>query len=553
MPSRRYWPKGLPLHLSVPQTSLYYNLEVSAARFPDKDAVIFYGNKISYRALRADVDRLAGFLQRRCGVKRGDRVFLCMPNSPQFIIAYYAILRADAMVATVSPLNQAAELAGYLADCGAAVAIVGQELFERIIPNLGNGLQHLVVAAYSDCLRTESGYNVPDFVKAPREPLAVPGVTLWNDALEADLAPGAHLAGPEDLCVLPYTSGTTGKPMGCVHRHRSVMTTAVAHNAWLGTVPDTVAFAVLPFFHVTGMQAGMNAPIHYGNTIVLMARWDPQVALQMVERHEITDWTNIASMVTHLLQTPTDRPYRLSSLARIGGGGATMPESVAVELRKLCGLTYLEGYGLTETIAHTLMNPPAQPKAQCLGIPIFDTDVRIVNTDTLQVLDRPGEEGEIVCRGPQVFEGYWQKLDATAEAFIEIEGKRFFRTGDIARFDDEGYFFLVDRRKRMINSGAHKVWPAKVETVMSANPDISEVCVIGMRDADRGEAVKALVVLKNNRRGQVTGADIIAWCKENMHPYDCPRAVEFRDSLPRSATGKVQWRLLQEEADAASG
>jgi len=542
-----FWPKGLSPHLSVPQTSVYYNLEVSATRFPEKDAVVFYDTRISYRALRQDVDRLAGFLQRQCGIGRGDRVLLYMQNSPQFIVAYYAILRADAVVVPVSPGSVTPELAGYIADSGAEVALVGQELFPQIQPHIGTtSLKNVIVAAYSDYTKTTDA-RVLDFVKEPRRALSGAGVTLWTDALAADLAPGEHRAGPDDVCVMPYTSGTTGKPKGCVHLHRSVMMTAATHNSWLGMWPDTVVLAVLPFFHVTGMQTGMNAPILCGNTIVLLARWHREIAAEMVERYRVSAWTNIATMVIDFLMNPKVGDYDLSSIACIGGGGAAMPEAIAKKLQDVCGLTYVEGYGLTETIAPTHMNPPARPKAQCLGIPIFDTDVRVIDPETLVELG-PNEVGEIVCRGPQVFQGYWQNPQATEEAFIDIDGKRFFRTGDLGRVDDEGYYFLVDRLKRMINAAGFKIWPAEVEATLYQNPDIQQVCVVRTQDEYRGEAAKAIVVLKPERRGQVTGEDIIKWCEGRMDKRKWPRTVEFRESLPMSPTGKVQWRVLQEES-----
>ena len=227
-----------------------------------------------------------------------------------------------------------------------------------------------------------------------------------------------------------------------------------------------------------------------------------------------------------------------------------MPEAIAQKLHDLCKLTYIEGYGLSETMAPTHINPVDRPKKQCLGIPIFDTDARVINPDTLQELP-VGEVGEIISHGPQVFQGYWKNPKASAEAFIEFDGKRFFRTGDLGRVDEEGYFYIVDRLKRMINASGFKVWPAEVEAMMYQNPHIQEACIIGSQDAYRGETVKAVVMLKEASRGKVAEQEIIDWCKANMAAYKYPRIVEFRDSaLPKSATGKVQWRLLQEQENA---
>ncbi|HUI99922.1 MAG TPA: AMP-binding protein, partial [Usitatibacter sp.] len=233
------------------------------------------------------------------------------------------------------------------------------------------------------------------------------------------------------------------------------------------------------------------------------------------------------------------------------GGGAAMPEAVAARLHELLGITFVEGYGLTETMAPSHINPPDRPKKQCLGIPIFDTESMVVDPVTLEELPA-GEVGEIVTRGPQVFGGYWGKPRATAEAFFERDGRRWFRTGDLGRVDEEGYFFLVDRLKRMINASGMKVWPAEVESLLYAHPDVQEACVIGTRDARRGETVKAVVALKESRRGQVSGDDIIAWARGKMAAYKVPTIVEFLDVLPKTATGKIQWRLLQERESCAS-
>jgi len=293
------------------------------------------------------------------------------------------------------------------------------------------------------------------------------------------------------------------------------------------------------------MQGGMNAPIYYGGTIVLMCRWDRDVAAELIQRHRIKLWTAISTMVMDFLANPRLEEYDLSSLQRVTGGGAAMPAAVAERLQQIVGAPYVEGYGLTETVAPTHINPIDRPKRQCLGIPIFNTDSRIVDPQTLKELPA-GEVGEIVTRGPQVFAGYWRNEAATRTAFFELDGERFFRTGDLGYVDDEGYFFLVDRLKRMINASGYKVWPAEVETQMYRHPAIQEVCVIAAKDAHRGETVKAWVVLRASHKGAVTEQDIIDWARQNMAAYKYPRIVQFADSLPKSATGKVQWRTLQE-------
>ena len=547
----KHWPKGLPRHLSIPATNLYDNVEVAARRFPDKDFLIFYGGRLSYGEFRRQCEAIAGFLQQRCGVRQGDRVLLDMQNSPQFVLAFYGILRAGGVVVPVNPMNLSAELAHYVRDSGARVALCGQELLERVQPLLGQGLEHVIVAALSEYAGSDSPVALPAALAEPARELAGEGLVGWRDMLDAGLSAAPLATGPDDLCVMPYTSGTTGQPKGCMHTHRSVMSTAAAGAEWVRLPSDNTVLAVLPFFHVTGMQMSLNAALYRGNTVVLLARWDRDAAARCVEHWRVGSWHAISTMVVDFLMNPRVAEYDLSSVWNMGGGGAAMPDAVAARLQELCGITYMEGYGMTETMAPTHINPPGRCKAQCLGIPIFDTHSRVVDPQTLREL-AVGEVGEILVSGPQVMQGYWGQRQATEQAFVEIDGRRWLRTGDLGRVDEDGYFFMVDRLKRMINASGFKVWPAEVETLMYQHPDIVEACVVGARDAHRGETVKAFVVLRPDARTRVSERDIIDWAHGHMAAYKSPRVVEFVDALPKSGTGKVMWRALQER-EAASG
>jgi fatty-acyl-CoA synthase len=543
-----FWPQGHPRSMSIPATSLFYNAEVSAARYPDKPYLVFYDSTVSFAEFRDEAERLAGWLQKECGVKKGDRVLLFMQNSPQYVIGYYGILRADAVVVPVNPMNLANELRHYVKDSGATVALVSQELYAQMKPLLGEGLKHILVASYSDYLKQPTDLKVPEFVAAPRQAIDEAGVALWSAALAANLRPGPTTAGPDDLCVMPYTSGTTGHPKGCMHTHRTVMHTLIAGEYWFSMKPDTVRLAVLPFFHVTGMQGSMSGPLFTGATVVLLPRWDREAAAQLIQRYKVGSWTAIPTMVVDFLSNPRLAEYDISSIQRMSGGGAAMPEAIAQKLLDM-GITYVEGYGLSETIAPSHINPPDRAKKQCLGIPIYDTESRVVGADFSEL--PPGEAGEVVTCGPQVFLGYWNNPQATEAAFVNIDGKRFFRTGDIAQVDADGYFFMVDRLKRMINASGFKVWPAEVEALMYGHPAIQEACVIAAKDAHRGETVKAIVVIKEAHRGKVSEQDIVDWARANMAAYKAPRIVTFADALPKSATGKIMWRALQEKEQAA--
>jgi len=547
----KFWPSQAVHNLIAPATNMFYNAEVSARRFPNKPFLVYYDTKVSFAEFHNEAERIAGYLEQRCGVRKGDRVLLLMQNSPQFMIGYYGILRANAVVVPLNPMNLSAEILRYAQDAGASTMLVSQELYPRVEPLLrSQDLKHVIVSAYSDYLKEATTLAVPDFITAPRIDHQAPGLSLWKDILAADLKPGPLTAGPDDLCVMPYTSGTTGQPKGCMHTHRSVMHTTVGGMQWFALQPELTLLAVAPMFHVTGMQGGMNGPLFTGNTMVLLPRWDREVAAQCVQRYKVASWTAIPTMIQDFFLNPNVDKYDLSSIRRLSGGGAAMPAAVAQRLANV-GITYVEGYGLTETIGATHINPADHPKQQCLGIPIFDTDSRVIDPATLRELP-PGEVGEIIMHGPQVFLGYWNRPEDTAQVFIELDGKRFFRSGDLGRMDEDGYFFIVDRLKRMINASGYKVWPTEVESLMYQHPAVQEACIIGTKDAYRGETVKAVIVPRAEWRDRVEAQSIIDWCREHMAAYKVPRVIEFVDALPKSGSGKIMWRELQERENAKS-
>ncbi|RMX08643.1 long-chain fatty acid--CoA ligase [Corticibacter populi] len=555
-----FWPNHIPRTITPPASSVWHNLAVSAARFPDKAALVFFGTETSYAELAAQVERLAAYLHG-LGVRRGDRVIVFMQNCPQLVAAHYAILRANAVVVPVNPMNLAHELQHYIEDSGARVALSTGDLAPQLakasdaLP-AGQRLEHLIISQFTDAFDPAvQGEDAPppawqDWLCRDYPPPAIAGAQLhrYRDALACTAAAPEHVVGQEDLAVLPYTSGTTGLPKGCMHLHRSINYNAVASTLWGYHSMQTVTLSVVPMFHITGMVVVMHGGIYLGATQILMPRWDRDLAGRLISKWRVTSWTNIPTMVIDLLASPNFASYDLTSLRHIGGGGAAMPQAVAQRLLEQYGLRYVEGYGLTETAAPSHSNPTDRPKQQCLGIPLIGVDARIIDPDTLAELS-PGEQGEIIVRGPQVFEGYWKHPEATARAFIDFEGERFFRTGDLGRTDDEGYFFITDRLKRMINASGFKIWPAEVEALMFRHPAIQEACVIAARDDYRGETVKAVVVLRPGHE-DTDAEQIIAWCRENMAVYKTPRIVEFVQALPKSGSGKVMWRLLQEKEPA---
>ena len=562
----RHWPAGVSHDAQPLRTTLPACLAAAAARHPHKAAIVFGGASTSYGQLQARSDALAGFLQQRLGLAAGERVLVVSQNGPQWVTACYAVLRAGGVVVPVSPMCKASEIAFHAQDSGARLALVAQEMLAELPPtHFGEGpgqLRAAVVHAYADALALNMGTaepletdltdlpDLPAWVLAPAQPLQGAHLVAFEAAIALNLAPGPLPADPDALALLPYTSGTTGRPKGCRHSHATLLASLSASAVWKQLHAESVVLTVAPLFHMLGLQNGMNLPILLGATAVMMPRWHAATAARLMEQHRVTAWSAPPAMVLDLFAEPSTATRDLSSLALLSGGGAAMPEAVAAMLRDRFGLVYQEAYGLSETASFLHANPPGRCKRQCLGMPTQGVDSRIVDPATLQELP-PGEVGELVTHAPQVMLGYWQNEAADRAAFFELDGRRFFRTGDLALVDEDGYFFLKDRLKRMINVSGYKVWPAEVESALYAHPAVHEACVIAVpdtrdgRDGRGGEAVKAIVVLKPGRQHDTTAEQFIAWCRGQMAVYKAPRSVDFVAALPKSATGKVQWRELQ--------
>lgn len=538
-----HWPAGVPKTLPELPASPYSSLRDIAARYPARVAINYYGAEITYDRLRHEVEALARHLTG-AGIAPGDRVLLWLQNAPQFIIGFYAISAAGAVVVPVNPMNVFDEIAYLAKDTGATLIIAGQERLDDLGRLADGTLSNFVVAAYSDYLPDTPPAGLPAEVTAPAQPVDGPGMVTWAAALRSTGAADLPAPDPAAPSTMPYTSGTTGNPKGCVHVNRSTMTTAVASTLWLGFTEATVQLVTLPLFHVTGMHICMIGGLMRGGTLHLMTRWNRDLAIDLIEGNRATTWIAISAMVIDVVNADGLDRRDLSSLAMIMGGGAAMPEAVAARLHDLTGLDYIEGYGLSETSAPVMINPPQAPRRGCLGIPLMEVDARIIDVDTLQELP-PGETGEIIVSAPQVFQGYWQRPEASAEAFITLDGASFLRTGDLGYCDRDGYFYMVDRLKRMINAAGYKVWPTEVESILFRHPGIREACIIAVPDDRRGETVRAVVVRRPGHDG-LDEAAIIAWCRDRMAAYKLPRSVVFVDELPKSGTGKVMWRQIQD-------
>jgi fatty-acyl-CoA synthase len=506
-----------PAHASrgalIPTKPLTQYLEDAAKCTPEKTAIVFEGSTLTYAELLARVESLAAHLHNALQVKHGDRVILLSQNCPEYIVAFYAIMRAGAVVVPINPMCKADEVAFYVQDTDARVAIVQHDLLASFPSNT------LSIIDMDSRLRGNDGLvNLP----------AHPDVN--------------------SLCVLPYTSGTTAHPKGCMHTHATVLASLLASQQWRKLDSNAVCFCVAPMFHMLGMQNGMNMPLTLGSTLVMMRRWDAGTAAELIEQHRVTTWTAPPAMLIDFFAHPEAKTRDLSSLSLLTGGGAAMPEAIANMLKERFNLSYNEGYGLTETASFLHSNPVERGKRQCLGLPTQGVDSRIVDPETLRELAQ-GEMGELVTNGAQVMQGYWRNDAANQTAFIEINGKRFFRTGDLASVDEDGYFFMRDRLKRMVNVSGYKVWPSEVESMLYQHPSIHEACVIGVPDKRSGERVVALVVLKANADVASEQA-LIEWMRSKMAVYKAPKEVRLMANLPKSNTGKILWRQLQEQEKA---
>ncbi|WP_417675546.1 long-chain-fatty-acid--CoA ligase [Pseudodonghicola sp.] len=543
-PESPFWPEGFAAHLDFPAGNAFGNLDRSASRWPDRPALFYYGQTTRYADLKARVEALAGYL-RHLGVNHGDRVLVDLQNSPQFVTAFHAVLRADAVVVPINPMNMTEELEHYASDSGARIAILGDELVDRFRPLMPRLLDHLIVAHYADAAPETPEDHLPPVMLEPRAPLIAATETDFEAAIAASHLPAPYTATSEDIAVMPYSSGTTGKPKACMHPHSTVVFTAAAQAKWYGLSEQSVLTSFMPMFHVAGMQASMSAGLFAGAALVIMTRWDRDIIPALFTRHQVTWWSAAPTMIVDVMASENFDPACLAHVTVLTGGGASMPAAVALELRDRYGLEFCEGYGLTETISATHINPVARPKPQCLGLPIFDTWSIVVDPETLAELPQ-GALGEILISGPQVMAGYWNRPEATEETLITLQGRLWLRTGDLGYVDEEGYFFIVDRLKRMISVSGFKVWPAECETLLYRHPAVKECCVISAPDPYRGETVKALIVLKPGQSERIDAKAITDFARAHMAAYKVPRIVEFVAELPQSGSKKVDWRALQQ-------
>lgn len=530
---------------------LYAMLDDAAEKYPQRLAVIFQNTRITYKALRERAELFAGAL-RRAGVKPGERVALMLPNLPQTVIAFWGVLKAGAVAVMTNPLYMEKELVQNLSDAGASHMVLLDLLWPRVAALRERlPIRNFIVTGIADALSFP--LNLLYRLKQRRNQPAVPqndsAVHFWKTFCKGAQRHSEPVAFPrDDLVLLQYTGGTTGISKGVELTHANIGTncrqvldiinvTASEHHTFI---------SLMPFFHVYGLTICMIIPIYLASTILPLPRYVPQDVLKLIAKYKPTVFPGAPSVYMSLLQQKDLAHYDLHSIRICVSGSAPLPRDVFLRFQEVTGASILEGYGLTEASPITHCNPLGQEgqRANSIGMPIPGTDARIVDMEGGALSLPPGKLGELVIRGPQVMKGYWHRPDETANALRN----GWLYTGDLATMDEDGYFYIVDRKKDMVIVGGYNVYPREVDEVLLAHPKVADAVTVGISDGIRGETLKAYVVPQPDET--MSKAEVVGWCRARLASYKVPRLVEFREELPKTIVGKVLRRALREEEEA---
>ncbi|MGQ9558824.1 MAG: long-chain-fatty-acid--CoA ligase [Desulfurispora sp.] len=548
-----HYPPGVPASLTYPRATLYDALRETAGRYPHHTATIFMDGRLTYRQLLEQVDKMAAALQKQLGVQKGDRVALMLPNLPQMVIAYYAVLAAGAVCVGVNPMYTERELSHQIKDAGAKVIILLDLLYPKVeAVREKSGLEKLVVTGIKDYLPFPKNLLYP--LKARREGQLAhiprrPDIYWFSRLINQSdgLFQRPDIDPEKDLAVLQYTGGTTGLSKGAMLTHRNIYANALQLCVW-DTDKKTgqeVSLCVLPFFHSYGMTVCMNISVFNGYTMVLIPRFDVKMLLESIQRYRANLFPGTPTIYVALINHPDTPKYDLSSIRGCLSGAAPLPLEVKQKFEAITGGVLVEGYGLSETSPVALSNILSRQHdpgtVGAIGLPLPDTLVKIADLETGQRELPPGQVGEICVKGPQVMVGYWNRPEETAAALRD----GWLYTGDIGYMDERGYTFIVDRKKDLIIAGGYNIYPREVEEVLYEHPKVREAAVIGVADPYRGETVKAFVVLKEGE--QASEQEIMDYCRQKLAAYKIPRLVEFRSELPKTNVGKILRRVLADE------
>ena len=554
---RNYEP-GVPSTIKYPKITLHEVLEETAKRFPRKTAIIFPGafddeRTINYKRLDEDTNRLANALIDM-GIKKGDRVALLMPNSPQFVISYYAVLKAGAIVVATNPLYSPREMELQFQDSG-ATAIIVLSLFYKTVMELKDrtDIRNVIVTNIKEYLPPESRKTFTvfkerqegHFVKVPK----VKGVHKLQDLIRySDPTPPQINVNHNDIAMFQYTGGTTGISKAAVALHRSVLANVYQIKDWMAPLKlkngKEKIMGVMPLFHAYGMITVMHVSVVTGAAMILLPRFETDTVLKTLDKYQPTFFPGVPTMYVAINNNPDVSKYNLRSIKVCVSGAAPLPIEVQQEFEELSGGKLVEGYGLSETSVVTHCTPATgKRRAGSIGLPFPDEEAKIMDIETGEKEMPIGKVGELVIKAPQVMKGYWNRPDETK--LVLRNG--WLYTGDIAKMDKDGFFFIVDRKKEMILAGGFNVYPRDIEEVLYEHPKIKEVVCYGVPDPYRGQTVKVAIVLKEGETA--TEDEIVEFCRERLARYKIPKLVEFRDSLPKTMIGKVLRRILVEEEE----
>ncbi|MGE5223591.1 MAG: long-chain-fatty-acid--CoA ligase [Omnitrophica WOR_2 bacterium] len=558
-PWLKFYEHHVPAHIDYPRSTIPAILEEIARKYPDRTAIIFKDNKISYREYNQTVDRFAAVLQS-LGVKKDDRVAVHLPNCPQFLFAYNAILRIGGIVVPCNPIYTAREMNHQLNDSEAETIITLISLYPLIKQiRSGTSIKHVIVAEidtyFPEPLKSQYAMLKE---KEPGRKVNISGEAntyLFTDLLsKASAYPEPVAIDWDDTAVLMYTGGTTGVSKGAQLTHKNILVNAFQVKAWVNGSEKDITLTSLPLYHSYGMTCCMNiGSITGGGVILILDPRDTEDILKNIDKHHPVFYPGVPAMYIAINSHPDAKKYDLSSIRACNSGAAPLPGEVQQRFQELTGARLVEGYGLSEASPVTHANPSfGENRIGTIGLPYPDTEVKIVDVETGEKMLGVGEVGELCVRGPQVMKGYWNMPTETANA-LRVDaggGDPWLYTGDIATMDEDGYFRIVDRKKDMIlGAGGYNVYPREIEEVLYEYPKLQEAAALGIPKAE-GQLIKVYIVLKPGE--SASEEEILAFCRQNLAPYKVPELVEFRDSLPKTMVGKVLRReLLKEESQRA--
>ena len=553
-----YYPEGVLQEINAPEISVQQLFDKMAEKYSKKVALIFYGKKISYQELKEATNRFAAALVD-LGVKKGDTVALYLLNCPQYVISYFAALKAGAKITPISPVYTSKEVKHQLQDSDAKTVICEDLLYDSVASG-GVELDNVILSNISDYLpklkklfgktalsKAYQGHSAPT-----PEMIEQAGLHIFKDLLKKypAQAPKMDIDPKTDLAALPYTGGTTGLPKAAMLTHHNLVSLqqqVMVFWPFFEEGNETV-MAFLPFFHIYGQVVLMLGGLTQGHTIVLFTTPDLDEILNAVERYQASAFYGVPTLYEYLKEHDKTDRVNWKRMKAIVCGADTLHETTIEGWERRTGTKILEGYGMTETTAVSHTSPYHRPKAGSFGVPIPGVSAAIIGVEDDEFVPI-GQEGELILYGPNIMQGYWKRPEANAETFVEIDGRQWMRTGDLVRMDAEGYFFFFDRKRDLIKHKGYSVFARHVEEVLYNHPQVKAAGVVGVPDPKVGSIIKAYVVLQSEARGKVSEEDITEFCRQNLAHYKVPGIVEFRGELPKTDVGKVSRRELREEAE----